>query len=57
MIRFAVLRCGHWIADPLDVTRVGKLAPCPAGHADQLVIARPIDADATFITDPKRPTP
>jgi hypothetical protein len=51
MTRFAILACGHWVTDPLDVTRIGQPAPCPFEPGDATVIARPVDPDATFVTD------
>lgn len=41
--QFAILICGHWIADPGRVLQLGQHGPCPRGDGQQAVIATPYD--------------
>jgi len=56
MTRFAILHCGHWIADPHHMLPTGDiLAPCPAGDGHQLVVASAVDPDVELIETPVDP--
>jgi hypothetical protein len=46
---FAILICGHWIADPHNMLASAHEQECPRGCGKQLIIARPYDPIAHMI--------
>ena len=54
-MRFGILICGHWVADPLGVLARGGDGPCPEGDGMRPVISIPDDPGVSFLLPPGDP--